>query len=501
MKSCLALSCALSLVIAGSPRLTVLAQDAASATGATASVTNPMTDAPAAADLAATAGISLPPGVYVSPSFAATVKMARAGLADEVIIAFINNSAGTFNLGSDQIIYLNDLGVSSDLIAAMIQHDQALSLGLIPATASTVPTPLPSSSLPPIPIMTTGPIVQSVPLPAEVNRSGFGDALAPYGNWMNVGDYGWCWQPAVALLHRGWRPYRDAGKWLWTANGWYWASDYSWGGIVFHYGRWVSDPALGWCWCPEETWAPAWVTWRYRGDYCGWAPLPPNTALAPSGVGLTYNGSSVATDYGFDLGPKDYCFVPWEFFYGGPPARHSLRGLLGAQVFATSTAVNDIFLSADHTVVNQGLPLYRVMQAVSGDIPTVPIHNIPATAGGVQPDRLGNENGALVILHPTTQASLLAAAAPVASGSAVAQIQPWPVQPPTLLWREVAELSSPKVSTPEKPQAVPVAAPAKPAVAFPVRSSQPEPITDPIVWPRPISTTPNLMRLEWFPRS
>ena len=40
---------------------------------------------------------------------------------------FVTNSAGTFNVGSDQIIYLNDLEGYSPVVTAMIQHDQVLS--------------------------------------------------------------------------------------------------------------------------------------------------------------------------------------------------------------------------------------------------------------------------------------------------------------------------------------------------------------------------------------
>ena len=38
--------------------------------------------------------------------------------------------------------------------------------------------------------------------------------------------------------------------------------------------------AYGWCWAPDTVWGPSWVTWRYSGDYCGWAPLPPVRGLS-----------------------------------------------------------------------------------------------------------------------------------------------------------------------------------------------------------------------------
>ena len=48
----------------------------------------------------------------------------------------------------------------------------------------------------------------------------------------------------------------------------------SWGVVTYHYGRWYEDPREGWVWVPGSTWAPAWVSWREGGGYCGWALRP-----------------------------------------------------------------------------------------------------------------------------------------------------------------------------------------------------------------------------------
>ena len=48
---------------------------------------------------------------------------------------------------------------------------------------------------------------------------------------------------------------------------------------------------------PGYQWAPAWVSWRYGGGYCGWAPLPPATF-----VGVEFGGSGVNLDFGFHFG-------------------------------------------------------------------------------------------------------------------------------------------------------------------------------------------------------
>jgi hypothetical protein len=75
-------------------------------------------------------------------------------------------------------------------------------------------------------------------------------------------------------VESGWRPYSD-GHWVWTDDGWYWASDEPWAWATYHYGRWYCDDYYGWVWMPGYEWAPAWVEWRYGGDYVGWAPLSP----------------------------------------------------------------------------------------------------------------------------------------------------------------------------------------------------------------------------------
>src|SRR5205085_1685912 len=76
-------------------------------------------------------------GGYVSSWLAEMVKLARAGVDDSVMLTFVD-SAGTFNLGADQIIELRDLGVCTEVITAMIDHDYELLSGLRPMPASAV---------------------------------------------------------------------------------------------------------------------------------------------------------------------------------------------------------------------------------------------------------------------------------------------------------------------------------------------------------------------------
>lgn len=119
----------------------------------------------------------------------------------------------------------------------------------------------------------------------DVSFQFFYDSFAPHhGRWVQIDDYGNCWIPPEQ--DPDWHPYA-AGHWVDTDDGWLWVSDDSepWGWATYHYGRWINVDGYGWCWVPGYTWAPAWVTWRYGDDYCGWAPLPPSRFTGPIGPG------------------------------------------------------------------------------------------------------------------------------------------------------------------------------------------------------------------------
>ena len=99
--------------------------------------------------------------------------------------------------------------------------------------------------------------------------SSYGEALDPYGSWIDDDQYGRVWEPAVSV---GWAPYTD-GSWAWTPYGWTWVSSEPWA-WTFHYGRWALLPA-GWAWVPGTVWGPAWVDWFWGDGFIGWAPLAP----------------------------------------------------------------------------------------------------------------------------------------------------------------------------------------------------------------------------------
>ena len=69
------------------------------------------------------------------------------------------------------------------------------------------------------------------------------------GNWIDVEGYGYGWQPDVAVSDPNWRPYSD-GYWAYTDYGWTWISYEDFGWAAYHYGRWARLADYGWVWQP-----------------------------------------------------------------------------------------------------------------------------------------------------------------------------------------------------------------------------------------------------------
>jgi hypothetical protein len=132
----------------------------------------------------------------------------------------------------------------------------------------------------------------------------FYERLSSDGNWFYDDDYGYVWQPNVAVSTSSWQPYTD-GHWVWTDRGWCWVSNEDFGWATYHYGRWIRVAGVGWVWVPGDEWAPGWVSWRHTDDddYVGWAPLPPE-ASATVDVGV----HSWCDSY-YDIGPAAFAFI------------------------------------------------------------------------------------------------------------------------------------------------------------------------------------------------
>jgi len=117
----------------------------------------------------------------------------------------------------------------------------------------------------------------------------FYNELDPYGEWVWHPRFGYVWLPGN--VSESWRPY-TVGHWVYTDEyGWYWDSFEPFAWAVYHYGRWGYDEDYGWFWVPGDTWAPAWVQWRYGDNYVGWAPIGPRRRGYSYGLPLSYEPS------------------------------------------------------------------------------------------------------------------------------------------------------------------------------------------------------------------
>ena len=218
------------------------------------------------------------------------------------------------------------------------------------------------------------------------------------GSWIEVGNYGYCWQPDVAVSDPSWRPYSD-GYWAYTDLGWTWVSYEDYGWATYHYGRWVRLADYGWIWRPGYEWGPAWVSWRFGGGYCGWAPLPPETEFVYESRPLTGH-----IDIEFDIGPAYYNFV--DVRYIGEPVLRSRIVDVNQNVTYINQTVNVTNITyKNKTVYNYGPDLNVVNQYSSRPIQKLKLErqaNVDVTAAAKSGSLMKVQGNALMVAAPTT---------------------------------------------------------------------------------------------------
>jgi uncharacterized membrane protein YgcG len=139
--------------------------------------------------------------------------------------------------------------------------------------------------------------------------------LDPYGAWADDPKYGHVWVPDRGVVGENFSPYVTAGHWALDADDNYvWVSDYPFGNVVFHYGRWAWTN-YGWSWIPGYQYAPAWVDWRVPTSstyaYVGWAPLGPDYIWS-SGVAVSLWYPS---PFYWVFCPSAYLFAPYPYYH------------------------------------------------------------------------------------------------------------------------------------------------------------------------------------------
>lgn len=226
----------------------------------------------------------------------------------------------------------------------------------------------------------------SLPLsPARLDAPTMRAALDGYGAWVESPAYGSVWIPDERARGADFTPYLTAGQWLPTRAGWYWQSEYPWGAIPFHYGRWVMIDGV-WAWVPGSAFAPAWVDWRYGNGWAAWAPLAPwGSAFAAShmycafahlrGSGLrarTVLGPAAASLHPYTAPLRVSCAYGATCYGAGPPVPQAAATDV-AQAWAVSRATSrsaEARTIDSHTINPIGTPVEA--PAVVPDVPRVP---------------------------------------------------------------------------------------------------------------------------------
>jgi hypothetical protein len=356
------------------------------------------------------------------------LKLAAAGVGEEVLLAFVETSPVAYDISVDEIIQLKDLGLPQTVLAAMLTRGNELRKVAAEAGGTTATinppaspqeqgdeiaarTPAPESFAPPVtlpapvptqptvtqpvtqfadpntqPVYTYQPAVDAMPTtvvldtapvvapaPGQYTTTFFYDALSPYGTWVSDPGYGWVWEPAAVRLNPYWRPYCDGGYWVWTDHGWYWQSDYSWGWAPFHYGRWTYLHHR-WCWVPGHTWAPSWVYWRSYDEGYGWAPLPPSSHF-DSRFGFSFHGKNVDFSFGFNLCDNDYVFVPRNRFLDHRLHSYALPRNHVTNIYNRTTVIKNTYIYKDNRIINNGIPVNSLAEATHQRIQPVKIED------------------------------------------------------------------------------------------------------------------------------
>ena len=125
-----------------------------------------------------------------SKATADVIKMASAGIGDDVLLSYVQGSRAQFHLSADDIIALKEAKVGAPVIQAMIEHDSAAASSVAPSSAAAAP----AKPLNPDPSVAPAPLVEVVPI-----APGPGYEWAP-GYWSWDGTT-WVW------IYGGWRPH------------------------------------------------------------------------------------------------------------------------------------------------------------------------------------------------------------------------------------------------------------------------------------------------------
>jgi hypothetical protein len=206
---------------------------------------NSTTVAPATAQPTALAPAPAAAPVQLPYGASQILQLAPAKIADNTIVAYIRNSGNSYNLNADQIIYLQQQGISTTIINAMLSQPR---LGVYSAPAGeTAGTPAPQPDYsqpqqpPTVPTSAVGPAVTAIDPTAAAASSYVYYQPAYYPTYYSYPypyyypAYGWYPGISVGFVGgwgHGWRG-GYVGGWHGGYGGWHGGGGYH-GGGGFH---------------------------------------------------------------------------------------------------------------------------------------------------------------------------------------------------------------------------------------------------------------------------
>jgi uncharacterized membrane protein YgcG len=205
--------------------------------------TQPVAPPPAPAPVA--------PGIVINPSRETqeVVKLTKAGVSEDVILAYIQGSRTFFSLSANDILHLKELGVATPVVTAMLNHDHALrTQGMIPpnsvtfSAGSQFPPPGQAVAEPPLINQGTTNTIQTPPLVPGGSSPPNGDQPPP---------------PQSEVM-----PVAPGPDYYWAPGYWSWNGGWSWVGGVWYPRAW------GWGWRPGWGGHGGWG-WRGGGGWHG----------------------------------------------------------------------------------------------------------------------------------------------------------------------------------------------------------------------------------------
>ena len=141
------------------------------------------------------AGIAAQQEAPVPQAKADLLKMAAAGVGDDIILAYVQHSKAAFDLTADDIITLKNDKVGSSVIQAILNHD-APAIVAAPSSASAPTLNSDPGAMP-------APLVEAMPAAPGPDY----EWIPGYWSW---GDGSWIW------VYGNWRPYG-----IWRPYGFY----------------------------------------------------------------------------------------------------------------------------------------------------------------------------------------------------------------------------------------------------------------------------------------